>query len=178
MVEPDVETGTRLATEHLIFRGHQNIGLALLWDNPLRFAGWRQALSEAGLRAPKVRYFAHEAMGGARLSMAPAKRILQRLVKTQGCTAIVAENDLWAARLLQVCHQTGLRVPEDVAIVGYNNLEFSEFTSPALTTVDEDNVGIGNALVDRLLACIQGTVDPEAPRIISVQPSMVVRDSS
>jgi len=91
-----------------------------------------------------------------------------------GSDALLACDDRWAARLIQHLQQRGYRVPEDVAVVGYDNLEIGEICSPPVTTVDERSDVIGKTIADAAFDLI----DAGKQRQQKVAPELVVRQST
>jgi len=91
-------------------------------------------------------------------------------------TAIFAMNDLLALLVLRAAHMIGLRVPEDLSVIGFDNLELTERVVPRLTTVAQDTALIGREAVRHLLALIDG--DPPQ-RIFTLTPTrLIVREST
>lgn len=93
-----------------------------------------------------------------------------------GVTGIVCASDVIALGAIRAAHRRGLRVPEDVSIVGSDDSPLNEFTSPPLTTVRQPVVGMGEAAVKLLLDQIAGSAPPPAEMLIA--PELVVRDST
>jgi LacI family transcriptional regulator len=177
-VLPDTAAGTRIATEHLVEKGYDRIGLAIMDEAPERLEAWREALRAAGLREKRGDAYLHTNHHEHKLPLDSAEAIVKRMVGRQRVNALVVENDYWAARILQVLHGRGLRVPEDVAIVGYNDLDLTEFTTPQITTIDEDNTAIANALIDLLLEKIKGEAQGREKRVVSITPRLVQRETT
>ena len=90
-------------------------------------------------------------------------------------SAVIFSNDQMAIGGLKAAHDAGLRVPDDVSIVGFDNTEYSSFVSPALTTVDMRIDELARVSVDALLDTV---LDKAPPRQALVSPVLVVRDSS
>lgn len=131
-VDLNNEAGGRVATEHLIARGRTNIAHI---SGPLdmaagldRRAGWYSALESAGLAPGPV-------VDGEFTTAAGAAAMEKILAADPSTDAVFAGSDLMALGALQVLQERGLRVPQDVAVVGYDNLGVSETSSPPLTTV-------------------------------------------
>lgn len=178
-VDPDVSTGTSIAVQHCIDQGRQRIALATFFNYQQRIASWKKTLQKSML-IPDVNlcYLHHSNAGNKHITEAShAKEVVNHCIFKSQADAIICENDYWAARILNECQSRGIRVPEDVALVGYNNLDFTEFTSPPLTTIDECNDTIGKALVDQLLSLVNNE-NPQQSKIISVEPKLVVRSST
>ncbi len=90
-------------------------------------------------------------------------------------TAIVCVNDYMAIGVLREVRAQGLAVPGDISVTGFDNIEFSEFTNPALTTLNIPRASIGQMAFDSL---VRGVEAQSAPRDILLDPELVVRDSS
>jgi LacI family transcriptional regulator len=90
-------------------------------------------------------------------------------------TAILACNDMMALGTLQAVRESNLRCPEDVSIVGFDNLEFTEFTAPALTTVHQPGYQLGATAARQLLERIDGST--AKPRKIFLQTELKTRNS-
>ncbi len=89
-------------------------------------------------------------------------------------TAVVCANDFMALGVLALLRERGLRVPQDVSLVGYDNIHLSEFTSPPLTTVNVPRDRIGHAICAALLP-ERGTA---SVREVVIEPELIVRDST
>ncbi|WP_194915502.1 LacI family DNA-binding transcriptional regulator [Catenulispora rubra] len=178
-VHIDNVTAAREAVDHLIAAGRRRIA-AIGWQDPSprataqqRMAGYRQALAAAGLPAepalcPPVRaYF--------RPDGAAAMRRLLKLPERPD--AVFCFNDLMALGALRAIHEAGLRVPQDIALVGFDDVEEAEYAIPSLTTVAPDKTGIAEAAVDALLLRIaEGYAEPG--RLIQPGHRLVIRESS
>jgi LacI family transcriptional regulator len=181
---PDLELDTVLtdhrqgglaAARHLAGLGHRRIGCVAgppgLSPSALRLAGYRQALEEAGLAYDPelVRHGDfHPASGHA------ATRALLALPRPP--TALFACNDLMAFGALRAAAELGRRVPGDLAVAGYDDVELAAFAVPPLTTVAQPRAEMGRAAVRLLASRVQ---DPRQPRQQALLPvSLVVRRSS
>jgi len=165
------ERGGELATRHLLSLGHRRIaciaGPRALSPSALRVAGWRRALEEAGAEADPallVHGDFHPGTGAA------AARALLALPRPP--TAVFACNDLMALGVLRAAAELGRRVPDDLAVVGYDDIELAPFASPPLTTVAQPKREMGREAVRLLTARIadrsrppQRTVLPVALRV-------------
>jgi DNA-binding LacI/PurR family transcriptional regulator len=90
-------------------------------------------------------------------------------------TAIFACNDLMALGVLHALHELRLRCPEDVSVVGFDNLEFCEYTNPALTSVYQPGYQMGTAAAGLLVERIKGLED--SPKRIALQTELKIRNS-
>ena len=91
-------------------------------------------------------------------------------------TAIVAFNDVHAIFLLKAAHKKGLRIPEDLSIVGNDNMEMGRYSTPALTTAEQDRAALGQVAVERLIQRIENLTEA-VPQIISIPFKVIERES-
>lgn len=172
-VDSDSFGGAEISTRYLIGLGHRRIGF--LGGRPdlesarLREAGFRQAMTDAGLPVDEslVR------VGGYRpeLSDGPARTML---TSSRPPTAIFAANDLSAIQTMQVARSLGLSVPDDLSVIGFDNVPESALATPPLTTVAQPLQQMGAAALHLLVDLINGE-----PRETSVRlPTHLVERSS
>jgi DNA-binding LacI/PurR family transcriptional regulator len=164
---------SRAATQVLIEKGHQRI--AYLGDrnggqsDSERFSGYRQALDEAGLPfCPELMVHGDGKPEGGRRGMA------QLLATEERPTAVFCYNDMTALGALKETRRAGLRVPEDVSMVGFDDLYISEYTEPALTTVRQPMKKMGRLAMETLAQLLVGK---EPSHNIKVPGEVIVRDS-
>jgi LacI family repressor for deo operon, udp, cdd, tsx, nupC, and nupG len=172
----DNVAAARSATTHLLEGGRTRVaalgGSATRKDatTHLRLKGFRAALAAAGRPAgqhgPTPDYH--------RASAAPAVRIL--LEQDEPPDALLCFSDELAAGALRTLHELGLRVPDDVAVVGFDDADGSRFLTPSLTSVRQDRAEIARAALDLLLERIGGA--EARARDVSVPWELVVRESS
>lgn len=180
-VDVDRAAGVREAVAHLAARGRRRIALVLN-DRPEhdrlmhdRYEGWRHGLADAGLPpAPDLVWH-----GDGTFPPPPSLvgRAVDFLAQSRA-DAVVASNDVWAILLMKALPRAGRRVPDDLAVVGFDNLQAAELADPALTTIDQNNPEFAAAAVDLLLAAMAPTPLPPERRIIVVKPRLVVREST
>lgn len=183
-ISVDNERGGWLATEHLLGLGHRRIGFL---SGPLRTAsrlkrleGYRRALWEAGIE-PDPRLVWQEAMDetfgdveGFELGRLGARELLSR---PDPCTAIFAINDMYALGAGAGVRDLGLRAPEDISIVGFDDIPFAEMADPPLTTVRQPFREMMGSVVSLLIDRLQGANDEPATHR-TVEPELVVRAST
>nr|CAA9358803.1 MAG: Transcriptional regulator, LacI family [uncultured Nocardioidaceae bacterium] len=159
----------RLATEHLLAAGHACVwhitGRKESYEAAGRQLGWQQALSAVGIAAPPPLTGDGTSRSGYQAGHA--------LVSTPGATAVFAGNDRIALGLLRALAEYGRRVPEDVSIVGADDVPESAYFSPPLSTVRQDFDEVGRQSVACVLA--QLGVGPPAADLFAVQPELVGR---
>ncbi|GAB2454109.1 LacI family DNA-binding transcriptional regulator [Xylanimonas ulmi] len=172
-VDVDNVAGARLATQRLIDSGRRRIGtITGPLDMPAgidRLQGWRDTLREHGLRDDAVVECDFTASGGA----AAASRLLDAHPDLDG---IFAASDLMAEGVLRTLHSRGARVPDDVALVGFDDLGIAQHTSPRLTTVHNPVIRTTMAATAALLALLAGAPVPTTPQIFT--PTLIEGESA
>ena len=160
-----------MATEHLIALGHRRIGhISAPAEHPaagLRRRGVRDALRAAGIGEPHLAIGDGGVTGGA----SAAEALL-----AAGITGIVAYNDLTAIGALRALRRAGIGVPEDVSVVGFDDIDLAAWTDPPLTTIRQPIDELGRSAVDHLLDLLGGGRPGAATTVL--EPSIVVRDST
>jgi DNA-binding LacI/PurR family transcriptional regulator len=165
--------GARLATQHLIGLGHRRvceISGPLRWhDARLRHETWRATLGASGITPGPCVESDWTAAGG----YAAAQRLLGSGVEF---TALFGGNDQMALGAIRALRDAGLRVPEDVSVVGFDDVPEAAFFDPPLTTVHQDFVALGQEAVDVLTKLIGSPA--AAPQQRLLYPTFVVRAST
>ena len=168
----DQEEGARLATEHLLSLGHSTVhhlaGPVDWLEAEARTRGWRSCLEAAGASPPPVARGDWTARSGYEAGV--------KLLKQPDVTAVFAANDQMALGLLMACREAGVRVPEDVSVVGFDCMPESEFFAPPLTTVVQDFQAVGRTSIELLLRMIDREGVPVSRSVIP--PVLVVRAST
>ncbi|MFG1698928.1 LacI family DNA-binding transcriptional regulator [Nonomuraea sp. NPDC049309] len=168
----DQAEGARLATRHLLELGHETVwhvtGPQDWMETEGRVEGWRSALEEAGRPVP-------EPLAGD-WSPRAGYEAGKRLASMDGVTAVFAANDQMALGVLRALSEKGVRVPEQMSVVGFDDIPESEFFSPPLTTVRQDFDVVGRHCIEVLLRQIES--GPAALERLVVRPSFVVRAST
>jgi DNA-binding LacI/PurR family transcriptional regulator len=170
-VSNDERVGAELAVGHLVELGHRQIthidgGRGA--GGPQRREGYRRAMRKHGLPARIVHGDFTEESGA---------RAVSELLAGDGLpTAIFAANDVSAVGALDRLEQAGLRVPEDVSLIGYDNTSLSAMHHMSLTTIDQPRAAMGRLAFETLLERI-GRARPAAVNH-AVVPSLVVRRST
>lgn len=177
VVSLDERAGSLAATAHLIAMGHRRIGLldsARTHGNEAKGRGYADALRAAGIdhdAALVVDPLGHAARHGldafARLMALPHPP-----------TAVLTANDSLALGVLRWCRLHGRRVPEDVAVVGYDDIEFAEHATTPLSTVRYPAAEIARLAVARLGALIDADGEMPRPAEVRLAPELVLRASS
>lgn len=154
-VDSDNLTGARLATEHLIGLGHRRIaflaGRPDLESSHLRETGYRDALAAAGLPVDEALIRVGDYRSEA--TRAPMSELLGLADRP---TAVFAANDISAIAAMEVARAAGLRVPEDLSVVGFDDVPEAAGATPPLTTVRQPIQRLGAEAVTLLLALLNG----------------------
>ncbi len=177
----DNYAGAKRIVNHLIGLGHERIGFLHLGREETdfagneRFAGYRDALSEAGLcfseelsaQASSISEYECDSYDQAGF---------RAYYENAGCPSVVfAVCDLLAIKIIRACNMIGLRVPEDVAVVGFDNIAVSGLVTPPLTTIHQPAVEMGRRAADLVLGRIDGRLKyPVSEKILG---RLIVRQS-
>lgn len=162
------------ATEYLIKAGHREIafihGSRDAWDNEYRFQGYCQALKDYGieLRQELIKTGDFQRLEGYQA----AKELLMSAHRP---TAIFAANDQMALGALNAASELGLKVPSEIAIIGFDDIEAASLVEPSLTTVSQPTLEMGEKAVELVMALISG--EKPVPRKILLQTSLIERDT-
>lgn len=167
----DQELGARLATRHLVELGHTRIGHIAgpepWFDATARLRGWRRELATAGLPAGPLATGDWTAASGYRIG--------QRFLKSRRVpSAVFIANDLMALGFIRAMHDAKVSVPEQVSVVGFDDMPGADHFIPRLTTVRQDLDTLGQRCIDILLAALNQTACDVGP----IEPSFVLREST
>ncbi len=172
VVSVDQRLGAQLATRHLLGLGHRTVwhiaGPILWYEGVERVLGWQEALTDAGADVPPVFRGDWSAESGYVAAI--------ELLKNPDVTAIFAGNDSMALGTLHAMHELGLRCPEDVSLVGFDDFPEAAFFSPGLTTIRQDFDEIGQRSVELLVQLIE-TGRPHTQHLV-LPPELIVREST
>jgi len=169
----DSEGAGNAATSHLVTHGHRHIGLVTCYlDSPTvrqSYQGYVQALEAAGLKeCPE-----HIATAPAFTISAGRDSTHQLLDASNPPTAIFAAGDVLAVGALHAIKERGLRIPEDIALIGYNDLDIARLVEPPLTTVAAPVRDLGAMAMDMLQRLVTGEMIAERKIILPTQ--LVIR---
>lgn len=175
----DDRLGGRLGAQHLVDRGHRRIAYLGHPDNSpkvkLRYDGAREVIDRADgdITLELISAGSWTVEAGRQ-----AGRVIATRPADKRPSAVLCANDMLALGLMQALTQHGLRVPDDIAIVGYDNLEWSETGAVSLTTVAQPRDLLGRTAVEMIMQLIERP--GRAPRTshVTLQPELVVRESA
>ncbi|MFE9575762.1 LacI family DNA-binding transcriptional regulator [Nocardia sp. NPDC006044] len=173
-VNDDGEVGTGLAVDHLASLGHRRIvhldGGTAFTASPRR-KGYQTAMERHGLE-PMVVPSEHTDSAG----IAAVQKLLNLFTRDNFPTALVCGNDFNAVGAMSALEEAGLRVPEDVSIVGYDNTSLAALRHVSLTTIDQPRVQMGRLAIEALVERLRA--DRTEPVRRRLQPSLVVRSTT
>jgi LacI family transcriptional regulator len=175
LVQIDHERGAYLATKHLLELGHVRIGCitgpVATAVSAMRVHGFIRAMAERGIEIEP------SAIVESDFSGAGGQEAAGRLFDTVRPTAIFACNDMMGIGALRVAAERGIRVPHDCSIIGFDDIELSSYTYPALSTVGQSVRALGEAAAHMLIERISGVVSgPTRRRVIT--PRLILREST
>lgn len=171
----DDEGAARIATEHLLAQGHRRIALIC---GPMsedcsqdRLAGYQAALAAAGIAIDPC------LVQEGDWSATSGYQAWQRLATLRDRpTAVFAQNDRMAVGVLRAVREAGLRVPDQVAVIGVDDMPLASYFDPALTTMRQDLAEIGRVAAQLLLRAV---ADPTAPRQhLRLPADLIIREST
>ncbi|GAA4467801.1 LacI family DNA-binding transcriptional regulator [Phytohabitans houttuyneae] len=172
-VRIDNAAGARLATQHLLDLGHATVHhVAGPTDWPEareRIEGWRGTLYAAGAPVPPVEAGSWSAQSGYEQG--------QALARDPAVTAVFCGNDQIALGVLRALQEAGRRVPQDVSVVGFDDMPDSGYFLPPLTTIHQDFAELGRRSLGVLLDQIKQS-DQRPPDHVLLSPELVVRAST
>lgn len=175
----DDRLGGRLGAQHLVAGGHRRIA----------YLGHPERSPKVKLRYDGAREVINRTEGDITLELISADswtveagraagRILAARPADKRPTAVLCANDMLALGLMQAATHAGLRIPDDLAIVGYDNLEWAEIGSVPLTTVAQPRAQLGRTAVEMMMQLIDNPRRSPRANHVSLQPELVVRESA
>ncbi|EKF9572809.1 substrate-binding domain-containing protein [Vibrio cholerae] len=166
--------GGYMAAKHLIECGHKEIGCItgplIRHQAQMRYEGYKRALAEAGIAINPdwIVESDFECEGGYQAF----EKLYQR---GKLPSALFVSNDMMTMGVIQAASQRGLRVPDDLSLIGYDDVHIAKFMTPALTTIHQPKYRLGKAAVDTLLYRLENP-DTTA-QVVQLEPTLVVRNS-
>ncbi len=180
VVAVDNFLGAKQATQHLIDQGRRKVGIITgpltWWEARERYAGWKKVMQHAGLETPPSLVVEGEWNADA------GERGLRTLLdQAPDIDAVFASSDQIALGALSTAHRLGLQIPQDLAIVGFDNIPESACFWPPLTTIYQQLIDVGRIAVQTLHRMIEAnrqfkTLDEAT--VTLVKPELIVRASS
>ncbi len=180
IVAVDNASGAKQATQHLIDQGRKKIGIITgpltWWEARERYAGWQAAMHEAHLATP-----ASLVVEGEWTAAAGEEGLTRLLEQEPGIDAVFASSDQIALGAMGTAHRLGRQIPQDLAIVGFDNMPESACFWPPLTTVYQQLIDVGRIAVQSLHGMIEAqrlSKSHHKGSVKLVKPELIVRASS
>ncbi|OGO73371.1 MAG: hypothetical protein A2Z49_13240 [Chloroflexi bacterium RBG_19FT_COMBO_56_12] len=179
MLSIDNYAGGVLATQHLLDVGCQNIahisGPLDWWEARQRKRGWQAILEKAGHKIEE-----HYSAEGNWSSASGQSAFQQLLDKYPEMDAVFVANDQMALTVLRMACEKGIRVPDDLAVVGFDDIAESAYFWPALTTIKQNQQELGRLAVQELVCTIEAIRNNETleAQNILLMPELIIRESS
>lgn len=187
-VRVDTGAAIRAGVDHLLARGHTRPALALAHAAgdeliELRREVFRDQVKRSGHQgivwdAGEVALLSPRGEAGMDPSAETLAQGIETMVVKGHADAILASNDIWATRFILQLQKCGLRVPEDVAVIGHDNLDIARVVSPSLTTVDQCHDAYAVAALELLLDVAAGRRLAVERRTRTIAPRLIVREST
>jgi len=176
----DQETGARVALEHLAGLGHSKIafmkGQPHSSDSASRWEGVCKVARDLGLvMDPDLIVHLEFDDPSPQLGYPYAKQLLAR---KKPFTALFAYNDISAIGAIRAIQEEGLRIPQDVSVVGFDDIPWAAFHTPSLTTVRQPLGKMGQIAAETVISMIERDMEKEHPSEIAIEPTLVVREST
>jgi DNA-binding LacI/PurR family transcriptional regulator len=173
-VAVDDRSGARIAVEHLLALGHRRIGYVGVSNRPqsnqYRLKGYQDALQAAGEAVdPALIITVDDVMEHGQIGEASLEPLL-----AAGATAVFCYNDTTAIGLLAACARSGLTIPEQLSIIGFDDIDMAAYTLPPLTTMRQPRFELGQWAMQMMLALLDG--QEPANRIIPAE--LIVRQTT
>lgn len=167
----DEYSAAKEATEYLLRIGHKTVHHLAIpsWTHTTRrMSGWRAALEQAGLAVPRPLLDGWDAEWGYQAG--------RKLARDPGVTAVLCGNDDIALGAMRAMHEAGRPVPDEVSIIGFDDVPMARFYTPALTTVRQDFKALGRVCFAKLLSVLSQAPLGQEPNY--PEAKLVIRESA
>jgi DNA-binding LacI/PurR family transcriptional regulator len=179
-VELDHHRAAELTIRHLYDLGHRTIavmrGQPYSSDSDARWQGIVEVARDFGLSIqPELTIQLEKDLTSPELGYPVMRQLLEH---SRRFTAVISFNDVAAIGCIRALHDSGLRVPQDVSVVGFDDIKEAAFQTPSLTTVRQPLQKMGELAVELLLQRLAATADGKTPAHVAAEPELVVREST
>lgn len=177
VLKVDYHHGIRQAVQHLAALGHRKIafvsGPMRLHSAQSRLAAFNKSMKESDISHDITRNIEgdHTLEGGV-------KAMEQLLEQKEPATAVMCSNDMTAIGVLHKLYRTGLRVPDDISVIGFDDIHLAEVTMPPLTTVQMSRFEIAKAAFGALRTHVESPVEDTGKREYRISTELIVREST
>ena len=180
VLKVDYHHGIRQAVQHLAALGHREIafvsGPARLHSAQARLAAFTASMKECGIAPGKGHIIEgdHTLEGGA----AAMEKLLAQTDNARLPTAVICSNDMTAIGVLHKLYRTGLRVPEDISVIGFDDIHIAEVMMPPLTSIRMSRYDIAKAAFTALRAQVESPEESRTKREYNIPTDLIVREST
>ena len=174
----DQQRAAELTLRHLYSLGHRKIafmrGGSHSSDADERWECMQAVAAELGIPVrPELTVLIKSRISTPELGLDPANELLQR---KGAFTALVCYDDIAAIGAIRAIRDSGLRVPEDISVMGFDDIQSAAFHNPSISTIRQPLTRMGTLAASTLLKRIRG--ENEIPPVLTVQPELVIREST
>ncbi|WP_372635176.1 LacI family DNA-binding transcriptional regulator [Cohnella sp.] len=173
-VASDSKIGAAMAVRHLLEYGHRRIAMINGHNQASvsqdRYSGYKEALEQSGLAADPALVY-----DGAFSEDGGAEAMYQILIRNPDVTAVFCASDLMALGAMRTLEKVGLRVPEDMSVIGFDDITIASYCSPKLTTIRQDKYELGYQAAQLLIDMLEERTDN---RKILLGNQLIVREST
>lgn len=180
IVSTDNYLGAKIATQHLIDIGKKHIGHIAgpldWWEGRQRKLGWETVLRNAGYKLTDQMW-----TEGNWSSKSGTSAFIELVNKFPEMDGLFVGNDQMALSVLRTACDQGLKIPEQLAVVGFDGLSDSEFYFPSLTTVNQNQNILGSIAVEELVRIVEKRLEADEvvePKYITIEPELIIRQST
>jgi DNA-binding LacI/PurR family transcriptional regulator len=169
--------GAQIAVKHLIEQGKKNIAFLVYPVHGVtprleRFEGYKQALNDHGMEIRESMIHVVEEKKGA------VKEVIKELMsEDERPDAIFSTNNMMSLEVLEGIKELGLRIPQDIALIGYDETVWSKHLNPPLTTVNQPAFEMGRIATERVIQIVESKESLE-PQLTVLEPDLIIRESS
>lgn len=172
--------GAVLATQHLIRQLFRDIGIITgpiaWWEASERYRGWKETITLAGLPFSSSRV-----IEGDWTASSGEKAFFELVKNNPDLDAVFVSNDQMALGALKAAHSLGIKIPDKMGIIGFDDTSESEFTIPSLSTIHQPLRELGAAAVQEVVQMVRArreNTEKNEPKNITLQPALVIREST
>ncbi|MBI5965818.1 MAG: LacI family DNA-binding transcriptional regulator [Chloroflexi bacterium] len=180
VVSIDNYAGGKMAVSHLLEQGYRNIGHISgpvdWWEARQRMMAWKDTLKDSGFEVGDNQWA--EGNWSSASGIQAVEKLFEQYPEMD---SIFVANDQMALSVLKAVTKKGLRIPDDIGIVGFDNMPESAYFRPPLTTIQQDQYNVARVAVEEMIKIIEADwqgLDRITPKSIMSPPTLVVRQSS
>ena len=175
VVATDHNYGIGLAVKYLCDHGHKNILLGFIDEGKIgtKLQGFKDKIKKCGVDGKTLALQNN-------VTYEMGKEIAEYIDKNPELTAVLCSNDEVAMGVISYLGKNGIKVPDDISVIGYDDLPFAAYTSPSLTTIKQNVKEVASVSAKVLISSIEGTAvhNNFIPSCTKIQPELIIREST